>query len=168
MLNKKEITKLIAGISKKKQAVNDDIQTAIANIAGHAYEHGDVTGYDSLIAALKGTDLVLVVRHIRTYGFGLLDGKAGAFKLNKTMRDSSDFIDGQAVVDYIMSVEPWYTKQDSLKKVAAKVDALAQIKSLTTRITKGYADGNGKVIDLHAARIAIAELSEAVQATKIA
>lgn len=80
MLNKKEITKLIAGISKKKQAVNDDIQTAIANIAGHAYEHGDVTGYDSLIAALKGTDLVLVVRHIRTYGFGLLDGKAGAFK----------------------------------------------------------------------------------------
>lgn len=67
-----------------------------------------------------------------------------------------------------MSVEPWYTKQDSLKKVAAKVDALAQIKSLTTRITKGYADGNGKVVDLHAARIAIAELSEAVQATKIA
>lgn len=43
-----------------------------------------------------------------------------------------------------------------------------QIRSLTKRITKGHVDGNAKIIDLHAARIAIAELSEAVQATKLA
>lgn len=100
-LTKDQIGEKITAISGAKKSLRDDIQSVLISIAGHVYDHGDVTMYNNLYNATKGMDRTSIARWIKAYGFGTLQADTGSFKLAKKARDEGHFADGADVVEFL-------------------------------------------------------------------
>ena len=88
--------------------------------------------------------------------------KDGTFKLNKTQRKESDFVDGDAVVEYLTNEVPaWFANEESAATIIKELDAVQRIKSLTSQITKD--DAVIKTVDLAAYRQAMQDLDDAIK-----
>lgn len=162
MLSTKEINTKIAGIRKSVAALRINIHEVLCNAAGHAYEHGDVTAFTRLFAAVSGTDRHAIARWAQDFGFAKLN-KDGTFSLNKAARRKADFADGDAVVEYLLNeVDPWYAYAKSSNKVAADLDVEKQVQSLIKRIKKTREEGERNVVVPMGARKALAELDDLI------
>ena len=88
--------------------------------------------------------------------------KDGSFKLNKQMRKEADFVDGDAVVEYLTNEVPaWYVDEESAAQIVKELDAVARIKSLTSQIAKDGAII--KNVDFAAYRQAMEDLDAAIR-----
>lgn len=101
MLTKEQIGVKITEISGAKQSLRADIQSVLISIAGHVYDHRDVTMYNNLYNATRGMDRTAIARWIKTYGFGSLQADTGTYKLAKKAVDEGHFADGADVVDFL-------------------------------------------------------------------
>lgn len=163
MLPKKELNAKIAGIRKSMAALRENIHVVLCNAAGHAYQHGDVTAFDRLFAALSGANRKQVAKWVNEYGFAMLQ-KDGTFRLNKAAKTKADFIDGAAVVEYLLdNAMPWYAEEPSAADIVKELDVAARIKSLASQI-KNAANKNTtvKIEDIALAQ-AMAELRDALR-----
>lgn len=134
MMTSKELNVLIGRIRKSAGTLRDNIQTALVNAAGHAYEHGDVTAFAKLFDATSGANRKLIVKYIHTYGFAMIQ-KDGTFKANKSARKSADFESGSAVVEYLTNEVPaWYVEEQSAAQIKESLDIAKAIAALTKRI----------------------------------
>jgi len=162
MLTMKELNAKIGSIRKSVAALRVNIHEVLCNAAGHAYEHGDVTAFTRLFAAVPGTDRHAIGRWVAEFGFAKLS-KDGTFSLNKAGRKNADFDDGDAVVDYLLShVDPWYAYVKSGSQVAADLDVEKQVNSLIKRIKKARSEGDRDVIVPFGTRRAVAELGDLI------
>lgn len=161
MLTKKELNQKIAGIRRTTAALRENIHVVLCNAAGHAYEHGDVTALSNLFEATSGVNRKRIAAWVRDNGFAMLQ-KDGSFKLNKQMRKEADFVDGDAVVEYLTNEVPaWYVDEESAAQIVKELDAVARIKSLTAQIAK---DGAViKNVDFAAYRQAMEDLDAAIR-----
>ena len=164
MLNKQEITQKIAGIKRSASTIRDNVQLVLCNIAGHAYEHGDVTLYQKLYDATSGLNRKKMVKWVHDYGFAQLQ-KDGSFRLNKTARKEADFANGESVVEYLTNeVQAWYADEENAAQIMQALDIAARIKSLTSQIEKARADGRVVKFDFKAASEAMDDLKRVMAA----
>ena len=161
MLTIKQLNPKIAGIRKSTKAMRANIQEVLIHAAANAFQSGDVTAFTKLFDATRGADQKAIAKWAQTYGFAILKAD-GVFNVNKSMRKTADFADGDAVVAYLETQPTWYELAASAKQIAKELDAVARIKSLTSQITK---DGTVvKHVDFAAYRAAIADLDAAIKA----
>lgn len=147
MLTTKEINKRIGGIRKSTKALRENIHEVLCHIAGHAYEHQDVSGFTRLFNAVVGADRHAIGQWVTDHGFAKLDAKTGAFTLNKAARKDAAFNDGDAVVSYMLNnADPWYAYVKSSSQVAADLDIEKQVQSLIKRIKKAREDGDRDIV----------------------
>jgi hypothetical protein len=165
MLNKQEITQKIAGIKRSATSLRDNVQTVLCNIAGHAFEHGDVTLYQKLYDATSGLNRKKMVKWVHDYGFAQLQ-KDGSFRLNKTARKDADFPNGEAVVAYLSSEEvpAWYADEENAAEILRALDIAQRIKSLTAQIEKARSEGRVVKYDFKAASEAMDDLKRVMAA----
>ena len=137
MFTKSEMTKKIASISKRNSTLRDDIQVVACNIAGHAYEHGDVTSATALLNATQGQDKVAIVRFLRDHCFVNVKSD-GTVALNKKARSEADFVDGAACVEHLLANAPkWYEAAVSTSDAAKILDPVKRMEGLLKSIQKG-------------------------------
>ena len=161
MLTIKQLNPKIAGIRKTTKAMRANIQEVLIHAAANAFQSGDVTAFTKLFDATRGADQKAIAKWAQTYGFAILKAD-GVFNVNKSMRKTADFADGDAVVAYLETQPTWYELAASANQIAKELDAVARIKSLTSQITK---DGTVvKHVDFAAYRAAIADLDAAIKA----
>lgn len=122
MLTIKELNSKVSGIRKSAKSLRDNIQTVLTNAAGHAYEHGDVTVFTKLYAATSGVNRKRMVKYIHDNCFAKLQ-KDGTFKVNKTARKNADFVDGDAVVEYLADCKAWYVDEETTAQILKDLDA---------------------------------------------
>ena len=77
------------------------VQEVLIHAAGNAFQSGDVTSFDKLIDATRGADQKAIMKWVREFGFATFNTEKGAYNVNKAMRKSADFVDGEAVVEYL-------------------------------------------------------------------
>lgn len=140
MLSMKQLATKITSISKRRETWNDDVQTVLINMAGHAYEHGDVSKFPALFAATKGADKKAIMRFAVDHCF--VNVKAdGTVSVNKKARKEADFEDGTAVVTHLEQEAPkWFDDAITTEQAAKALDVCASIKALTKRVAKGDRD----------------------------
>ena len=161
MLTIKQLNPKIAGIRKTTKAMRANIQEVLIHAAANAFQSGDVTAFTKLFDATRGADQKAIAKWAQTYGYAILKAD-GVFNVNKSMRKTADFADGDAVVAYLETQPTWYELAASANQIAKELDAVARIKSLTSQITK---DGTVvKHVDFAAYRAAIADLDAAIKA----
>jgi hypothetical protein len=163
MLSKKELNAKIAGIRKSMAAIRENIHVVLCNAAGHAYEHGDVTAFTRLFDALSGANRKQVAKWVNEYGFAMLEND-GTFRFNKAAKQKADFVDGAAVVEYLLdNAMPWYADEPSAADIVKELDVAARIKSLASQI-KNAANKNTTVkIEDTALAQAMGELRDALR-----
>lgn len=148
MLTKSQIKSRIATVSRQDQRLRDSIQTVLVNIAGHAFEHGDVTMYDMLMGAMRGANRKVVVKWIADNGFARLDASTGTFKLNKAARRNADFADGSACVEYLETEGPkWFDDVETAQQIAKALDVAKRIESVANSVENAIKDG--KAVELN-------------------
>lgn len=131
MLTLKQLTPKIAGVRKSTKAMRANIQEIVIHAAANAYVSGDVTAFTKLIDATRGVDQKAIMLWVREFGFATYNTDLGAYKLNKTMRKTNDFADGDAVVDYLTNEAPaWYEFQPSKNDTGKEVNANKRLESL--------------------------------------
>lgn len=139
MLTTKELNRKVAGIRRSTAAIRENIHVVLTNLAGHAYEHGDVSVAIKLLNATKGVDKVAIVKYLRENCFTLVNSD-GSVKLNKKARNEADFVDGEAVVAHLTSeVQPWYEDAVTTEQAAKVADPAKSLAALVKSI--GKADG---------------------------
>ena len=165
MYTKKQIAariKTIAGNSKK---LRDQIQDVLVNIAGHAYEHGDVTQYDQLMAATSGMNRKKIAAWIREHGFASLNDK-GEYGVNKSARKAADHENGAACTEYLAANAPaWYADEETMPQIKQALDVAARVKSLASQIDSARENGRQVKIDYREAHAAIEALKGAIANT---
>lgn len=139
MLTLNEITKRITSINNRRVTWNNDVQTVLANLAGHAYEHGDVRKVADLLNACKGADKVAIVGYLRDNCFVNVD-KEGKVTLNKKARKEADFVDGDAVVAYLSEQPTWFDRAITTADAAKILDPVKRIESMIKQVQKGDHD----------------------------
>lgn len=163
MLSIKEINRKIAGVKKSTTTIRDNVQVILCSIAGHAYEHGRVTMYQSLYAATTGLNKKNMVKWIHENGFARLQ-KDGTFKLNKKMRNETQFDDGEAVVAFLTTeAKKWYENEDSAEQILKALDVTGRITALTKAIDKAIE--NGQEVKTEDFKVALRKLEEKVLPT---
>lgn len=137
MLTIKKINTKIRSIKGRNATLRSDIQTVMLNLAGHAYEHGDVSSASKLLDAVTGQDKVAIVRFLRDHCFVSVDGE-GTVKLNKKARNDADFVDGDACVAHLEESAPnWWEASTTTQQAAQILDPILSLRSLAKRIAKG-------------------------------
>ena len=136
MLTLKQLNPKSAGIRKSTKAMRVKIQEILVHAAGNAYESGDVTAFTKLFDAMSGMDRKAVAKWAQTYGFAILKDD-GTFKVNKSMRKTSDFVDGDAVVEYLETQPTWYELQASAKQLVKELDVNKRLESLIKSMREG-------------------------------
>jgi hypothetical protein len=150
MLKVSELKTRIRSIAKRNAKLRDDIQEVLINIAGHAYEHGDVTLASELLNVTTGQDKVAIVRWLRDYAFTIVKTD-GSVKLNKAARNEADFVDGSAIVESLADSPKWYDTAVSTEKAAQVLDPAARIRALAKQISKGEREIKVDYSDLESA-----------------
>ena len=162
MLNKKEIQNRIKTIGTNSSKLRGQVQDVLIQIAGHAYEHGDVTQYDALFAATSGMNRKRIAAWIRDNGFAKLTNK-GTFEVNKTARKRADFSNGADVVEYLTEYAPlWYADEETAPQVAQELNVASRVKSLAAQIDKAASGGRKVKIDYKEAREALETLQASI------
>jgi len=140
MLTTKELNRKVAGIRRSSAAIRENIHVVLVNLAGHAYEHGDVSVAVNLLNATKGVDKVAIVKYLRDNCFTLVKSD-GSVKLNKKARAEADFVDGDAVVTHLNTeVQPWYEEAVTTEKAASIVDYEKMLANAIKKIEKSDAE----------------------------
>ena len=140
MLTTKELNRKVAGIRRSSAAIRENIHVVLVNLAGHAYEHGDVSVAVNLLNATKGVDKVAIVKYLRDSCFTLVKSD-GSVKLNKKARAEADFVDGDAVVTHLNTeVQPWYEEAVTTEKAASIVDYEKMLANAIKKIEKSDAE----------------------------
>ena len=150
MLTLKQLTPKINGIRKSTKAMRASVQEVLIHAAGNAFQSGNVTSFTTLIDATRGADQKAIMKWIREFGFATFNTEKGAYNLNKTMQQKhADFVDGEAVVEYLETQPTWYEMQASTKDTAKELDVTKRLQSLlkATRET-----GTVVKVDFKAAR----------------
>lgn len=141
MLTIKEINKKIAGVKKSATTIRDNVQVILCNASAHAYEHGDVTSFTKLFNATTGLNKKNMVKWVHENGFARLQ-KDGTFKLNKKMRNETQFDNGEAVVAYLTTeAKKWYENEDSADQILKALDVTGRITALAKAIDKAVENG---------------------------
>ena len=149
MLTLKQLTPKINGIRKSTKAMRASVQEVLIHAAGNAFQSGDVTAFDKLIDATRGADQKAIMKWVREFGFAVYNTDKSCYNVNKAMRKSADFVDGEAVVEYLETQPTWYEMQASTKDIAKELDVTKRLQSLlkATRET-----GTVVKVDFKAAR----------------
>jgi len=164
MLTIKQLNRKLVGIRKSAASIRDNVQLVLCNVAGHAFEHGDVTVFDKLYAAAGGLNKKKIVKWVHANGFARLQ-KDGTFKVNKTMRKEADFESGAQVVEYLTAnVAKWYANEETPEQILKALDVAARIRSLTTQINNAADKGNVIKVDFKATEEAITALQSTMAA----
>ncbi len=167
MLTKKQIASKISGVKSRNATLRQDIQTILNNIAGHAFQHGDVTQYDDLLSAVVGQDRHAIVRWMGEYGFATLDTETAKAKVQKKARKTADFEHGEAVTKWLgENATPWWEMVASKAQVANDLDAAASVKALAKRIAKAPENGRGVLVKDTQLDEAMAELQKVLDAAR--
>ena len=134
MLTLKQLTPKINGIRKSTKAMRASVQEVLIHAAGNAFQDGDVTSFDKLIDATRGADQKAIMKWVREFGFAVYNTDKSCYNVNKAMRKSADFVDGEAVVEYLETQPTWYELQASTKDIAKELDVKS---SLLCRVQRG-------------------------------
>jgi len=160
MLTMSQINTKIAGIKKSATSLRDNVHIVLVNCAAHAYVHGDVTAYEKLFEATSGMNRKRMAKWIRDFGFANIQ-EDGSFKLNKRMRNQTDFADGDAVIDYLEeNARAWYADEESASDIARELDVAARLKSLKSQVKNAASKNTVVKVDFPEIKTAMAELAE--------
>jgi len=166
MLTMKELNVKIGGIRESVASLRFNIHEVLCNAAGHAYEHGDVTAFTRLFAAVPGADRQAIGLWVTEFGFAKLNSD-GVFMLNKAGRKNADFDDGDAVVDYLLDhVDPWYSFRKSRVPNTEDLDAAQLVNNLVKRIEKARKEGVRDVVVPGGAQEAMDKLRDLLDTIK--
>lgn len=147
MLTTKQINAKIAGVKKSTESLRSNIQTILINVAGQAFQHNDVDGYNRLVAATRGMNRKLIMKWASEFGFAQFD-KDGKAKLNKTAKKNADFQSGEEVVMYLALEAPeWHSPEDSPAAIAKQLDAAKRIAALASAIDTAIDNHSIKELD---------------------
>ena len=139
MLTIKELNAKVSGIRRTAKSLRDNIQIVLANAAGHAYEHGDVTVFTKLYDATSGVNRKRMVKYIHDNCFAKLQ-KDGTFKLDKNARKNADFDNGDDVVAFLMQGKAWYVDEGTASQILRELD----VNQLAVILAKKIADAEEK------------------------
>ena len=161
MYTAKQLFAKVSGIRRASTSLRNNIQLVLTHAAGHAYEHGDVTVLNKLYDATSGVNRKRMVGYIHANCFAKLQ-KDGTFKLNKKARKEADFIDGDAVVEYLNTISAWYVGEETAAQILRDLDinqlAVALAKKIATAEEKGQVikdkdpQATAKIFDMLAER----------------
>jgi hypothetical protein len=161
MLTVKQLNRKVAGIRKSTSTIRDNVQVVLCNASGHAFEHGDVTVFTKLYEASTGLNKKKIVKWVHDNGFARLQAD-GTFKVNRAMRKSADFDNGEQVVKYLTNeVDKWYTKDETAEQILKELDVVARIQSLVKQIDTAVE--KGQVIKSEDADIALRVLNAKIE-----
>ena len=142
-VSNKAIKGLIASIAKQNQTLRLKIHTCLCRISAHAYEHGDVTMFTSLLDNVRGQDRKAIIDWIEVYGFAKVKSD-GTFSLNKAMRDNSTGADGQTLFDEYThedsEVKPWFNFVKSVKQIAKDMTLDQMVLAMIARSSQNLDD----------------------------
>ena len=149
MLDNKAINKKIGSIKKSTTTVRANVQEVLCNVAGHAYEHGDITAFDRLLAVSTGLSKSRIVRWVHEYGFARYNEKTGTFKVNKKMLKETMFGNGantdgsgNEVVKYLVDESVnWYEMTAGEASTDKPLDITQSLVALRKRIDKATEKG---------------------------
>ena len=164
MLTSKELNAKIKSFGKSNVSMRENFATILKNCAAHAYEHGDVTGYDRAFAVAKGISRPDALRWIAEFGYASMD-KDGNFKVIKDKRNKDVHNSGTEVIRYLEeNARKWWEPVGGKVADPKALDVAAKIASLNKSISK-TADGDHKSydgvdIDVFAINKAMNELKE--------
>ena len=117
----KRIAKQIKSIAGRNKTLRNMIQSTLCEIAAHAYQHGDVTHYNTLLDAIRGQDRKAIIDWIEEYGFARIRPD-GTFGKAKSAVDAADYADAQAVFDDYTApdttIKPWFDFVKSVQQIA--------------------------------------------------
>lgn len=117
----KRIAKQIKSIAGRNKTLRNMIQSTLCEIAAHAYQHGDVTHYNTLLDAIRGQDRKAIIDWIEEYGFARIRPD-GTFGKAKAAVDAAGYADGQAVYDDYTApdttIKPWFDFVKSVQQIA--------------------------------------------------
>lgn len=139
MLTKKEICKSIQAIGRTSEKLRDMIQVVAVSLIGHAFDHGDVTQANDLLAACgKQVDRQALVQYLEDFGPFRFQSKEGTFKLNKKFRDENVFDE-----DHLNHVDTpkWFDYGRAPNQLNSKFDVEARTLSLLKQLDKAKEDG---------------------------
>ena len=161
MLSQKILKTKIASIKKDAKSLRGRIQTVLVHTAGHAFQHRDVTLFTELYAATSGINRKRMAKFIQENCFASLQ-KDGTFKLNKSAVKNADFADGNAVVDYLSELDPWYIGEENAATIVKALKPVSTLDKLADSI-ENPKEGQDVVIDLAEYHAAMSRIDAAVQ-----
>ena len=149
MLDQKAINAKIGGIKKSATSIRGNVQVVLCNVAGHVYEHGNVTMFDKLLAVSTGLSKSKIIRWVHEYGFARYNEKSGTFKVNKKMKNETHFGDGAntdgsgtAVVEHLTDESVnWYEMTGDAQTEEKPLDITQTLVALRKRIDKAIEKG---------------------------
>lgn len=161
MLSIKVLKTKVASIKSDAKSLRGRIQTVLIHTAGHAYQHRDVTMFTELYAATTGINRKRMAQFIQENCFAALQ-KDGTFKLNKSAVKNADFADGDAVVEYLSELDPWYIGEENTAAIVRALKPVSTLDKLADSI-ENPKEGQDVVIDLAAYHAAMTRIDAAVQ-----
>ena len=129
--------------------IRSNTQMALCNAAGHAYEYGDVSAFDRLLAASTGLSKSKIIRWVHKYGFARYNEKTSNFSVNKKMKNEMHFGNGAntkdsstVVVTYLTKESiNWYDMTGGASTEDKPLDITQSIVALRKRIEKAIENG---------------------------
>lgn len=140
MLTSKELATKIASVSRRNKTLRQDIQAILVQISAHVYSHGDTRSIPALLNATVGQDKVAIIKWLTAHAFVRFD-KDGNVELNKTARKGADFDSGDAVIESLADVAPWYENAVTNAKAAQVAKEEALLDRLIKSMEKAQAEG---------------------------
>ena len=141
----KRIAKQIKSIAGRNKTLRNMIQSTLCEIAAHAYQHGDVTHYNTLLDAIRGQDRKAIIDWIEEYGFARIRPD-GTFGKAKAAVDAADYADAQAVFDEYTApdttIKPWFDFVKSVKQIAKDMTMPQLLNALMAKAAE-HADPDG-------------------------
>lgn len=136
-LTNKRIQTQIKSISTRSKSLRESIQSTACEIAAHAYQYGDVTLYNALFKAAKGSDRVALSTWIQGFGFATMRSD-GTFGLNRKAVDEADYSDAQEVFDEFTAkdtlIPTWYSLTKSASEIAKQLLPVNKLMALTKEL----------------------------------
>jgi hypothetical protein len=134
MLTNQEITRKISGIRTSAKAIRNNVHEVLCNVAGHVFDHKNVTQFTRLYEATSGLNRKRIVAWIHANGFARLQ-KDGTFQLNKSALEKADFACGDDVVEYLTNEVPaWYVDEENAAQILKALDVDASIVALLKKM----------------------------------
>lgn len=161
MLSKKQIATKISAIRRADKTQRERIQVVLVQLAGHVYEHGDVTLFNTLWDAAPGSNQKALAKFAKEHCFAELQ-KDGKFHLMKTARKNADFENGEAVVAYLeKNAGNWWDLGDSAGTISRALDVAGRLDAIAKQISN---HGERKVVvDIQAIEAAYGNVIKAAR-----